>query len=277
MTTEKFQILIRSWHRKHGRHDLPWRKTRNSYRILVSEIMLQQTQVSRALLKYPQFLKAFPSMNALDRAPLAEVLRAWQGLGYNRRAVYLKKTARIVEAELGGKIPRDADLLRRLPGIGEATAGAIAAFAFGARTVFVETNIRRVYIHFFFPKQRKIRDGEILKKITATLPKRNVREWYYALMDYGAIALRNRENPNQRSAHYIRQSSFSGSRRQVRGRIIAEITQKRGVSIGQLREKLRREPSLRRHTNEKTFSEILDRMRTEGLIEGARNRIRIAR
>ena len=228
MRTARFQRMIRNFYQHHGRHDLPWRKLprslpvgRRAYRILVSEVMLQQTQVSRVLVKYPQFLRAFPTLAALDRAPLGDVLRAWQGMGYNRRPLCLKRLARRIMREYGGRIPADPDALERLPGIGPATAGAIAAFAFNRPAVFLETNIRRVYIHFFFPHRRRIHDREILTKIEATLPSQDYREWYYALMDYGALALKSVENPNRRSAAHARQPAFAGSDRALRGRILS--------------------------------------------------------
>ena len=230
MTVRRFQSFIWQWCRANGRHGLPWRKFprtlpagRQAYRILVSEIMLQQTQVSRVIPKYREFLKAFPTLSTLDRAPLASVLTTWQGMGYNRRAVYLKRLARMVTVEYGGRIPSDPDTLKRLPGIGPGTAGAIAAFAFNRRIAFIETNIRRVFIHHFFKRRGRINDAEILEKIRQTLPRRNIREWYYALMDYGASAFRGRPNPNRRSVHHVRQVPFTGSRRELRGRILAAV------------------------------------------------------
>ncbi|MBI2625725.1 A/G-specific adenine glycosylase, partial [Candidatus Parcubacteria bacterium] len=147
----QFRKLIWSWYRRNGRHDLPWRTTRDPYRILVSEIMLQQTQAGRVIPAYRAFTSAFPTVRALARAPLARVLRVWQGLGYNRRALHLKRLAETVIREHGGRLPADPSLLRKLPGVGPATAGAVAVFAFNARAAFLETNIRRVYLHFFFP------------------------------------------------------------------------------------------------------------------------------
>src|SRR5205807_5872195 len=134
---------VLSWYRRHGR-DLPWRRTRAAYRVLVSEVMLQQTQVERVIPKYRAFLKRFPSLSSLARAPLADVLRAWSGLGYNGRARRLWMCARTVVAEHGGRLPRDVAVLKTLPGIGRYTAGALASFAFGASAPAVDTNVRRV-------------------------------------------------------------------------------------------------------------------------------------
>ena len=215
-----FRRRIRGYYIKHGR-DLPWRRTKNPYHIVVSEIMLQQTQVSRVVGYYATFLQQFPTLRALAYAPRSDVLGAWQGLGYNRRALMLKMLAERVVAEYHGVIPRDPEALRGLPGIGMNTAGAIAAFAFCMPVVFIETNIRRVYIHFFFARKNLVHDRDIMPLIERTLDRKNPRLWYYALMDYGAMLGREKkENPNRRSRHYTRQSPFEGSRRQVRAALV---------------------------------------------------------
>ncbi len=202
---------------------MPWRETRDPYRILVSEIMLQQTQVDRVRAKYDLFLVAFPDVAALASAPLDRVLAAWQGLGYNRRAVALQRTARILQAEHRGLIPDDTEALVALPGIGGATAASIRAFAFDAPVVFIETNVRRVFIHEFFPGREAVADAEILPFVAAALENRSPREWYYALMDYGAALARQVPNPNRRSRVYTRQSRFEGSDRQLRGAILRAL------------------------------------------------------
>src|SRR3989344_1832633 len=219
-----FQRAIWSHYHRLGRTML-WRRTRDPYRILVSEIMLQQTQVDRVLPAYTAFIEKFPNFASLAHSPVADVLRTWQGLGYNRRAVWLKRLAEIVIAKHDGRLPQDTDALRRLPGIGPGTAGAIAAFAFQKPVAFIETNIRRVYIHFFFPKVAGVPDVRILPLITATVSKQNPREWYYALMDYGAMLglKKGMANPNRRSKNYTVQSHFEGSNRQLRGRILAAL------------------------------------------------------
>lgn len=235
MESKEFQRLIKNHYHHHGR-DLPWRRTRDPYHIFVSEIMLQQTQVERVMRYYDKFLARFPDIAALARAPLADVLAAWQGLGYNRRALYLKRAAEEIAARHGGAVPRDPILLKKLSGIGAGTAGAIAAFAFNQPAIFVETNIRRVYIHFFFPRRRRVSDGAITPLIEKTLDRKNPREWYYALMDYGAMmsaAHKGKKNPNRRSRHYTRQSRFEGSDRELRGRIIALMLDQK-----QMREKI---------------------------------------
>ena len=149
-----FQRFLSLFYASCGR-DLPWRGTIDPYRILVSEFMLQQTRVERVLSKYPEFLGRFPDIEVLARAPRHEVLLAWQGLGYNRRALALHETARRVRDEFHGMVPLDRTLLDSLPGIGRATAGAIVVFSTNRPEIFIETNIRRVYIHLFFPGCRK--------------------------------------------------------------------------------------------------------------------------
>jgi A/G-specific adenine glycosylase len=228
------RIVWRYW-RRAGRRNLPWRRTANPYRILVSEVMLQQTQVPRVIPKYEMFIGRFPDFRALAAAPSREVLAAWQGLGYNRRALALKTCAEIVTETFSGKLPADEKMLRALPGIGDATAGAIVAFAFNRPSVFIETNIRRAFIHFFFPHARAVTDNEIRALVAQTLPPRNIREWYWALMDYGAmLAERLPENPNTKSARYRRQSPFEGSHRQLRGKILTLILQKGAMRASEI-------------------------------------------
>lgn len=219
---KEFRGIIRRYYRSYGRH-LPWRDTRDPYRIMVSEVMLQQTQVPRVLGKYRKFLNVFPSLRALHRAPLRKVLGVWQGLGYNRRALSLKKAAAILFEKHGGRIPKSEEALRLLPGIGPATASAILAFAYNTPTVFIETNIRRVFIHFFFSKEKHVEDEKIRDLVEKTIDRKNPREWYWALMDYGSMLGGLPDNPNKRSARYRKQSPFRGSHREVRGRVLAAL------------------------------------------------------
>lgn len=199
---------------------MPWRETNDPYRILVSEFMLQQTQVERVMGKYGGFIDRFPDFHALSGAPLAQVLEAWQGLGYNRRARSLHATATIVVERFDGILPSDPYVLETLPGIGHATARAITAFAFGIPSAFIETNIRRVYIHFFFEGRDRVSDRDILPVAEAALDRDNPRDWHYALMDYGVMLGKTVPNPNTRSTHHHRQSPFEGSLRQVRGAVV---------------------------------------------------------
>jgi len=185
--------------------------------------MLQQTQVERVLRKYGEFLVAFPDFESLAAAPLPRLLRLWQGMGYNRRALMLRTLAQKIIDEHRGRLPADPEILIGLPGIGPYTQGAVMAFAFNKPVVFLDTNIRRVFIDAFFPAREKIRDGEIVPLVRQTLDARNPRKWYNALMDYGAMLKQRRENPNKRSAHYSRQGPFENSDRQVRGRILKAL------------------------------------------------------
>jgi A/G-specific adenine glycosylase len=220
-----FQEKILDFYHKNGRHDLLWRKTRDPYHILVSEIMLQQTQVPRVTIKFPQFISAFPDVQSLADAPLADILAVWKGMGYNRRAIALRDIAGLVFSRFSGVIPDDEAVLYGFPGIGKATAGSIVAFAFDRPTVFIETNIRRVYIHCFFSDHAPVSDREILPLVAKTLYREHPREWYYALMDYGAVLGRRIPNPNRRSTHYQRQPAFEGSDRQLRGQVLEILLQ----------------------------------------------------
>jgi A/G-specific adenine glycosylase len=215
-----FQRTVLSYYERSGRHDMPWRHTTDPYRILVSEIMLQQTQVERVTLKFPEFIAAFPDFTALARAPLADILRVWQGMGYNRRAIALQKCAVRVTGVYGGILPRDVETLATFPGIGHATASSIAAFAFNLPVVFIETNIRRVFIHYFFRNKDSVRDDEILPLVDQALYRKNPRVWYWALMDLGASLKKSVPNPNRRSVHYTKQSAFEGSDRRIRGQVL---------------------------------------------------------
>lgn len=214
---------------------MPWRKTHDPYGILVSEIMLQQTQVSRVTGFYKKFIAEFPSFQMLAAAKTSDVLRAWQGLGYNRRALALQKLAKEVVEKHSGRLPRSLESLVALPGVGPYTAGAVRAFAFNEPEIFIETNIRRVFIHFFFPSKakkiyRKVTDKALERYIRSSLDKKNPREWYYALMDYGAmLGSEAQENPNRRSAHYTKQATFAGSDRELRGKILRELLSRKKI------------------------------------------------
>lgn len=193
---------------------------------MVSEIMLQQTQVNRVIPKYLAFLEQFPTVTALAKAEQGDVLRAWQGLGYNRRARFLWQAAKTAVEECGGKFPVEETELVKLPGIGKNTAGAIRAYAFNQPTAYIETNIRTVYIHHFFTDTAAVHDKDILKCVHATLPQDTelIRAWYWALMDYGSQLKQEIGNLNKLSKHYVKQSKFQGSRRQVRGAIIRALS-----------------------------------------------------
>ncbi|MBU1293023.1 A/G-specific adenine glycosylase [Patescibacteria group bacterium] len=225
MTPRKFRELVLAYYASLGRHTLPWRKTRDPYHILVSEMMLQQTQVERVVPYYTSFLKKFPSVSSLAKAPLSSVLREWQGLGYNRRAKYLKEAAQEVVALHGGVFPKTPEELQALPGIGSYTARAVCAFAYNTDVVCIETNIRTVVLHHFFSEAEHVSDAEVLHVLEKALPKGNAREWYAALMDYGTYLKRTGASQNKRSTTYKKQKAFKGSRREVRGALLKALVQ----------------------------------------------------
>jgi len=261
---EQFQKTIRGWYRRNKR-DFPWRRTRDPYKILVSEIMLQQTQTSRVEEKYLLFIKLFPSFRILARAPLKKILKNWQGMGYNRRALHLKRISEIVEKEWQGRLPSDPKNLEALPGIGPYTSRAVACFAFSKCEPFLDTNIRRVFIHFFFPRKKKVQDEEILKKIIQVQPERNLREWYSALMDYGATQFLNTPNPNRKSSEWRIQSPFHGSKRFIRSIIIKRLLQK-PQSQKQLSQFISTRKGTEKFRNKKDITAILEELQKEGLV-----------
>jgi len=217
-----------------NRRSFSWRDTQDPYHILVSEVMLQQTQVSRVIDKYQQFLSTFPTIYDLAAADLRQVLSVWVGLGYNRRAMTLHRSARIIVQQFDGKVPSSAEDLVQLPGIGVNTVGSIQAFAFNYPSVFIETNIRSVMIYTWFYNGEPVHDRQIIPFVRQTLDEDNPREWYYALMDYGVILKRFMKNPSRKSSHYSKQSQFKGSDRQIRGAIIKHLTQIERVSWKEL-------------------------------------------
>lgn len=219
-----FKKLIWNYYATQGRH-FDWRGVDDPYKVFISEIMLQQTQTARVAVKYPQFLQAFATFEELANASLKDVLLQWQGMGYNRRGMYLQKAAQIIVNDFGGKLPNDPAILVELPGIGPATAASMCAFAYNKPTLFIETNIRAVYIHSFFPGKENVHDKEIMPLIEATVDHDNPREWYYALMDYGVMLKKTVINPSRKSRHYTKQSKFEGSDRQIRGMILKILTQ----------------------------------------------------
>jgi A/G-specific adenine glycosylase len=222
---------------------MPWRSTTIPYRIFVSEVMLQQTSVARVLPKYNEFLRAFPSMRALAHSSIEEVLSVWKGLGYNRRALALRNAANIIQQQCGGRMPRTVEELASLPGLGRATASSILVFSFNIPIAFIETNIRRVFIHAFFPRTHHVPDSKIFPLVEKTLDKKNPREWYYALMDYGAWMRGAVENPNRRSAIYTRRSPFEGSLRQLRGRVLNVMLRLSSASVNQIERALGKKDS----------------------------------
>ncbi len=220
----RFRKVVLDHHTKHGRHALPWRASHDPYHVLVSEVMLQQTQVERVIPYFTAWRKRFPTVRALAKASLNDVLRCWQGLGYNRRAKNLHAAAKAIMEEHKGIFPKSVAALEALPGIGPYTARAVAAFAYNEDVVFVETNIRTVVTHHFFPSKRVVDDTEIRKILEKALPKGKARLWYSALMDYGSYLKRSGIRINARAKGYTKQSKFQGSPREARGMILKALT-----------------------------------------------------
>lgn len=225
---KQFIDTVWDYYQEHAR-DLPWRQVDqdggiDSYKVLVSEIMLQQTQAGRVIPKYTEFLRVFPDVHTLAAAPLEEVLRQWSGLGYNRRAKFLWEAAKMIISDYRGVVPDDESGLTSLPGVGINTARAVLAYAWNRPVVFIETNVRTVYIHHFFEDSDAVHDKEILSLATDTVDVEHPREWYWALMDYGTFLKKTVGNRSRRSVHYNKQSTFKGSKRQIRGKIIKMLT-----------------------------------------------------
>jgi A/G-specific adenine glycosylase len=232
MKVREFRRVIYDNYEKAGRV-FPWRAAAVSpWGVLVSEFMLQQTQTDRVIPYWERWMRLWPGPGDLAKASLEEILREWSGLGYNRRARYIRDCALVITDEYGGKVPDTPEKLLPLPGIGAYTAGAVACFGYNYPAVFIETNIRAAVIHFFFRDREAVADGEILPILESALDRDNPRKWYWALMDYGAALKKITANPNRRSAHYTRQSPFEGSFRQLRGRLIRSLVS-RGPAAGE--------------------------------------------
>ena len=265
-----FRRRVLSWYRHSGR-DLPWRHTHDAYAVLVSEVMLQQTQVSRVLPAYRRFLRRFPTLRALSRAPLAAVLREWSGLGYNRRARDLHRIAR------KGSLPRTVDGLDALPGVGAYTASAVACFAFGEATGFADTNIRRVLGRALLGRMATDREAVELDRHFGS--KRAPARWHHALMDIGAticVAQRPRCDacPLRAICGYDgddgvvrrKQSPFAASDRRVRGAIVRRLAlSTEGVNVD----------ALRRGINDARVPRLVRVLESEGLVEVSSGSVRL--
>ncbi|OGH74088.1 MAG: hypothetical protein A3C90_02260 [Candidatus Magasanikbacteria bacterium RIFCSPHIGHO2_02_FULL_51_14] len=246
MLSTNYKALIRDilkWYTT-NRRDLPWRHTRDPYKILVSEIMLQQTQVDRVVPKYHAFLKRFPKVEKLARAKTSSVIKEWAGLGYNRRALYLQRAAQKVMLDYGGEFPRLKHELKKLPGVGEYTARAILCFAFGEPVAMLDTNHRKVYRHVFF-RGKEMSDVELLKRadrLVAQLPQTTVYDWNQALMDYGAT-LKIQETRYKKQ----KRIPFKQTDRYYRGRIVDLLRENDAVPRRHIEQRFDDIPRVRLH------------------------------
>ncbi|MDR2587026.1 MAG: adenine glycosylase [Coriobacteriales bacterium] len=218
--------------------ELPWRNTTDSFAVLVSEVMLQQTQVARVLKYWERWMATFPTVDALAAASTTDVLELWQGMGYHRRALALKRSCELCAERYEGRLPRDYEQLLELPGIGPATAAGVCVFAYGQPQVYLETNVRAVYLHHFFPDCDQVADRELIPLVEETCDKSDPRGWYYALLDYGNHLKSIMPNPSRRSRHHTRQSAFEGSVRQKRAELLRLVLAAPGTTTEELTEAL---------------------------------------
>jgi len=265
----QFRSIVYSFYKQH-RRNFPFRQNITPYNVLVSEIMLQQTQTGRVSQKFMNFVEKFPDFLTLSKAPLEDVLKVWQGLGYNRRAIALKKISDIVINNYHGKLPDSIEILKSFPQIGHNTASSILTFAFNSPTVFIETNIRRVYIYFFFYNKYSISDKEIIPFVEKTIDIPNPREWYYALMDYGVMLRKSYPDLHKRSAHYRKQTSFKGSNRQIRGALLKLLIRAKSLNTFEIEKKFK-------NVNPDKLKAILIQLEKEGFIKIEDAKVQIVR
>lgn len=222
MSDQDFQDYVWDQGRRLYR-PMPWRDDARPYYVLVSELMLQQTQVDRVIPKFTAFIARFPDEKALAAAPLADVLMLWSGLGYNRRAKFLHESAKMIVNDFAGVFPSTIREVLSLAGVGPGTAGAIMTYAFNQPIAFIETNVRTVYFHHYFIDGEKVGDPELTPIIERTLDRDNPREFYWALMDYGTWLKKNGVGRITQSKHYKKQAPLKGSVREVRGMIVKQL------------------------------------------------------
>lgn len=266
MKESEFQEIV--WEK--GRElyrTMPWREDMRPYYVLVSELMLQQTQVDRVIPKFNDFIQRFPDEESLASASLADVLRLWTGLGYNRRAKYLHEAAKAVVSNFGGVFPNARENLTALPGVGPGTAGAILTYAFNQPVPFIETNVRTVYFYHFFEGQPAVSDKELVPVVERTIDREHPREFYWALMDYGTWLKKNGAGKNSQSAHYKKQSPLRGSVREVRGQIVAALAAK----------DLRREELAKQLAADERFEGALAGLLVDGLVQETKNRLHLTK
>lgn len=279
-TLDRAQFVARVWEEgaEHYR-DLPWRNLDDAYAVLVSEVMLQQTQVARVERYWARFLETFPTLESLAHGEVAQVLTLWQGLGYNRRALSLKRAAEQVCASGSMELPATFEELIALPGIGPATAAGVMAFAHEKPAVYVETNVRAVFLHELFPDEMSVPDADLIPYVADAADTLDPRGWNYALLDYGAALKRAGENPTRASTTYARQSKFTGSRRQKRAALVRIVLQMpAGISIEDA-SRLLDESELsagRPAVDPALFDAIMSDLEREGFLMRDQNMLRIA-
>ncbi|MGH7218535.1 MAG: A/G-specific adenine glycosylase [Candidatus Microsaccharimonas sp.] len=266
MNTQDFQELIWQQGRELYR-DMPWRRDTRPYYVLVSEIMLQQTQVDRVIPKFEAFIAAFPTVKSLAAASLADVLTLWSGLGYNRRAKFLHEAAKKIQTEFSGVFPETLPALVSLPGVGVNTAGALLAYSFNQPAIFIETNVRTVYFYHFFETQATVTDAELREIVEETIDREHPREWYWAIMDYGSYLKRQGVGRNDKSRHYKKQSPLKGSVREVRGQIL-KVLASGDMSIAELQTALQADDR---------FPVALEGLRQDGLVSETGGQLHLAR
>jgi A/G-specific adenine glycosylase len=255
---QNFRETILSYYSE-NRRMFPWRETWDPYKIFISEIMLQQTQTDRIIEKFNAFVMRFPNFKTLAEASLQEIFKYWQGLGYNRRALYLKQSAELVQKKYMGRLPDSSILIDELPGIGKATACAIVTYSFNTPTVFIETNVRSVFLHYFFPEQDEVSDDLLYPLVERSLDHEDPRNWYYALMDYGVMVKKTLGNPNKRSKHYTKQLPFLQSNRRVRGLIMKALNDKSSLTAKQIINSTEIEPEKVEYNLKKLTAEMMIR------------------
>lgn len=260
--------------------DFTWRTNRDPYAILVSEVMLQQTQASRVVPYFDEWMSTFPDLESLADAPLQLVLSLWRGLGYNRRGLWLKQAAERTVAEHRAswsdgraELPADLKCLLALPGIGPSTAAGIMAFGFGLPAVYLETNVRTVFLHELYADAQGVPDSAIVPLVERAMDEARgrgigVAEWYYALLDHGAFLKRTVPNPSRRSAHHATQSRFEGSRRQKRAWLLRAVMDEPGLGVDEYAARLaRQEEDLGRQApSVADVTDIIDALTAEGLL-----------